>query len=309
MDDPRSYRPISLLCVPYKLLERLLLFRLEPVVDPQLPTLQGAFRRGRSTVQQVVKLTSDIEESYEGKRKSGLVLVDLTATNDTVWHQRLALKLLQTIPDRHLVRVIVDIIPNRRFILKTSDGNAAASDVWRTECLRGQRLHLCCLTSRAVTSPTPWQPNMTMLMTGPSCFPKSVGMRWKKSFLWICKELLSAYLHGGSGWAQPKLHALRSTWIIGNPAVGLRSPSTVPPSPASKLQLTLESHLIASSPSSNASKVSVAKSEPVIACCVSWLAQHGVPTPLFCELQLWAWSTVPRNTPPQLGAAAPTRKS
>jgi len=79
MDDPRSFRPISLLCVPYKLLERLLLFRLEPVVDPQLPAQQGGFRRGRSTVQQIVKLTSDIEESYEGRRKADLVLVDLTA--------------------------------------------------------------------------------------------------------------------------------------------------------------------------------------------------------------------------------------
>jgi len=122
MDDPRSYRPISLLCVLYKLLERLLLFRLEPVVEPQLPTQQGGFRRNRSTVQQVVKLTSNIEESYEGRRKAGLVLVDLTAAYDTVWHQGLALKLLQTTPDRHLVRFIVNIISNRSFILKTSDG-------------------------------------------------------------------------------------------------------------------------------------------------------------------------------------------
>jgi len=99
MDDPRSYRQISLLCVPYKLLERLLLFRLEPLVDPQLPTQQGGFRRGRCTVQQVVKLTSDLEESYEERRNGGLVLVDLTAAFDTVWHQGLALKLLQTISD------------------------------------------------------------------------------------------------------------------------------------------------------------------------------------------------------------------
>jgi len=48
--------------------------------------------------------------------------VDLSAASDTVWHQGLALKLLQTIPDRHLVRFIVDIISNRSFILKTSDG-------------------------------------------------------------------------------------------------------------------------------------------------------------------------------------------
>ena len=118
MDDPRSYRPISLLCVPYKLLERLL-FRLEP------PTQQGGFRRGRFTVQQVVKLTSVIEESYEEIREAGLVLVDLTAAYDTVWHQGLTLKLLQTIPDRHPVRFIVEIISDRSFILKTSDGQCS----------------------------------------------------------------------------------------------------------------------------------------------------------------------------------------
>jgi len=133
--------------------------------------------------------------------------------------------------------------------LKLAMGNAAVSDVWRMECLKGQRLHLIFLISVSATSPTPCPLNMAMLMTWPSCFFTSVGMRWKKSFLWICKVLLSTYLHGGSGWARPKLNALRSIWIIGNPAVSSRSPSTVPPSPSPKLQLTLESRLIANSPS------------------------------------------------------------
>jgi len=106
--------------------------------------------------------------------------------------------------------------------LKLAMGNAASFDVWRTECLKGQRLHLCFLTSITVTSPTPCLLNMAMLMTGSSCFLTSVGMRWKRSFLWICKELLITYLRGGSGWAQPKPHALRSTWIIRNPAVSLQ---------------------------------------------------------------------------------------
>ena len=34
-DDPKNYRPISLRCVPFKLLARLLLVRLEPIIDPQ----------------------------------------------------------------------------------------------------------------------------------------------------------------------------------------------------------------------------------------------------------------------------------
>ena len=53
-NDAKSYRPISLLCIPYKLMKRLLLARLEPVIDSQLPQEQAGFRRNRSTVQQVV---------------------------------------------------------------------------------------------------------------------------------------------------------------------------------------------------------------------------------------------------------------
>ena len=55
-DDPKNYRPISLLCVPFKLLERLLLARLEPIIDPHLPDERAGFRRGRSTVHQIVNL-------------------------------------------------------------------------------------------------------------------------------------------------------------------------------------------------------------------------------------------------------------
>ena len=49
-------------------------------------------------------------------------MVDLTAAYDTVWHQGLTLKLLRTIPDRYLVRFIMNILSNRSFKLKTSTG-------------------------------------------------------------------------------------------------------------------------------------------------------------------------------------------
>ena len=69
VEDPKSYRPISLLCVPYKILERLIYARVEPLVDPLLPKEQAGFRRGKSTVDQVVLLTQNIEDSFEAKRK------------------------------------------------------------------------------------------------------------------------------------------------------------------------------------------------------------------------------------------------
>ena len=41
--DAKSYRPISLLCVPYKILERLIYTYVESLIDPLLPKEQAGF--------------------------------------------------------------------------------------------------------------------------------------------------------------------------------------------------------------------------------------------------------------------------
>ena len=77
--DPQELSSISSLCVFYKILERLIYTRIEPIVDPLLPREQAGFRQGRSTVDQTVLLTQHIEDSFETKKKAGNVFVDLTA--------------------------------------------------------------------------------------------------------------------------------------------------------------------------------------------------------------------------------------
>ena len=44
LGDPKSYRPISPLCVPFKILERLIYTRVEIIIDPMLPQEQAGFR-------------------------------------------------------------------------------------------------------------------------------------------------------------------------------------------------------------------------------------------------------------------------
>ena len=92
MGDPKSYGSISLLCVLYKILERLIYTRVELLVVPLRPKEQAGFRRRKSTVDQVVLLTQNIEGSFEAKKKAGAVFVDLTAAYDTVWHRDLICK-------------------------------------------------------------------------------------------------------------------------------------------------------------------------------------------------------------------------
>ena len=77
LGDPKSYRPISLLCVPFKILERLIYARVETITDPLLPQERAGFRHGRSAVDQVTLLTQDIEDSFSAKKKPGAVFVDL----------------------------------------------------------------------------------------------------------------------------------------------------------------------------------------------------------------------------------------
>ena len=102
--DPKSYQPISLLCVPYKILEKLIYARVEPLIYSLLPKEQAGFRRGKSTVDEVVLLTQNIEDSFEAKKKGGAVFVNLTAAYETVWHRGLTSKLMRLLSDKHMVK-------------------------------------------------------------------------------------------------------------------------------------------------------------------------------------------------------------
>ena len=187
-DDPKSYRPISLLCVFYKILERLILARINPVIEPQLPTQQAGFRQGRSTVQQILKLTCEIEKSFENGYKAGAVMVDLTAAYDTVWHQGLALKLLRTIPDHHLVRFIMTILSNSKPALDKSVDCAYSRMVYR----KAQHCRQSCLTSTSATSQQLSPTNTVTQMTWHFFTPTSAGQKLKKRYLEIWKTLLTS---------------------------------------------------------------------------------------------------------------------
>ena len=128
-EHPKSYRPISLLCILYKLYERLIMARISPTVDEQLSPDQAGFRPGRSCCGQVLNLTQFIEDGYENKLITGAVFVDLTAAYDTVNHRALLLKVAQTVKNTSVVRIIESLLINRRFFVEM-DGKRSR---WRRQ--------------------------------------------------------------------------------------------------------------------------------------------------------------------------------
>jgi len=92
-----NYRPISLLSVCYKLLERLAFQRISPTVEGLLSPDQAGFRKGRSTCDQVAALTTFIENGFHQNLKIGAVFLDLTAAYDTVVRYGADVTILSTV--------------------------------------------------------------------------------------------------------------------------------------------------------------------------------------------------------------------
>ena len=178
--DPKSYRPISLLCVPFKILEKLIHSRIDPVVDPQLPREQAGFPRGRSTVDHVTLLTQDIGDSFQHNEKAGVVFLGFTAAYDTVWHRGLHLKLLRTIPERHMVGFIVAVLSNRSFIEHASDGERSRLIRLTIGVPQGSVLSPMLFKSISAIFRKQLQGSTVMLTTCPSHCDAHLGRKWKR---------------------------------------------------------------------------------------------------------------------------------
>lgn len=114
-DSPKSYRPISLLNVMSKLMDRVILKRISPIIEKAIPSYQAGFRRSRDCCEQVAALTSHIEKCFNERQKAGAAFIDLITAYDTVWKHGLLNKLAKIIPCKWTIKYIDDVSSNRRF--------------------------------------------------------------------------------------------------------------------------------------------------------------------------------------------------
>lgn len=125
-DKAESYRPIALLSVCYKVLERMIYNRIEPSINQHIPIEQAGFRSGRSCTDQILALTTFIESGFQKKLKTSAVFVDLTAAYDTVWREGLVYKLLKVIKCTKLSSLINNMLSNRIFRVSLNDDHSKA---------------------------------------------------------------------------------------------------------------------------------------------------------------------------------------
>ena len=114
-ENPKSYRPIAILCSLYKLLESMILTRLRCKIEHKLIPEQAGFRPGKSCCSQVLNLTQHIEDGFELGQITGAAVIDLTAAYDTINHRWLLAKLVMLTDDVPLTMFIRTMLSNRGF--------------------------------------------------------------------------------------------------------------------------------------------------------------------------------------------------
>jgi hypothetical protein len=114
---PKNYRPISLLSALSKLFEKAIHNRLLFFVDENgvLPEEQFGFRKGRSTIHQLNRVTKFIRQNKSVSKTTVMALLDIEKAFDNVWHDGLVYKLHRLNFPMYLIKIIRSYLSNRSF--------------------------------------------------------------------------------------------------------------------------------------------------------------------------------------------------
>ena len=84
LTSPSNYRGISLTSLAAKIYNKMILNRLTPYLDPILRKNQNGFRKGRTTIAQILSLRRIIEEMKNHNKEVTLCFVDFKKAFDSI---------------------------------------------------------------------------------------------------------------------------------------------------------------------------------------------------------------------------------
>ena len=114
--EAKNYRPVSLLPALSKVLETIVVSRLEEHFEKHhlLCTRQYGFRKGRSAADLHLLLSAELNEALDQGKKSAVVALDIEGAFDRVWHSALIIKLRAAGVDGALLHLLVNYLHERR---------------------------------------------------------------------------------------------------------------------------------------------------------------------------------------------------
>ena len=112
-----SYRPISLLSCLGKILEKILVKRINEFTEENnvINKEQYGFRKEHSTIHQAKRLVNIIQENKLKRRSTGIVLLDIEKAFDSVWHQGLLFKMHNFGYPQYIIQLIKSFLKDRSF--------------------------------------------------------------------------------------------------------------------------------------------------------------------------------------------------
>ena len=122
-----NYRPISLLPICGKILEKIIFDQVDSFLNTNklISKHQSGFRPGDSTIYQLISMTSDIYESFEKYDETGALFLDISKAFDKVWHNGIIFKLKCNGISGNLLRFLENYLQNRfqRVVLNGTTSN------------------------------------------------------------------------------------------------------------------------------------------------------------------------------------------
>lgn len=129
--SPSNYRPISLLTTLSKLLEKVILIRLNEDIERLdiLPPFQFGFRKEFSTCHQLQRIVEIIEDRFENKKYTVALFLDITQAFDRVWLEELKYKILQTKINEYIKAILLSFLEDRTFAVKIHNITSTVKDI------------------------------------------------------------------------------------------------------------------------------------------------------------------------------------
>ena len=127
----KNYRPISLLPICGKLFEKLIFDNLYNYVFSNnfISDKQSGYRRGDSTVKQLISITHEIHKAFDNKNEIRAVFLDISKAFDTVWHEGLVHKLKRIGIEGEMIGILNSFLSDRKQRVTIDGKNSDWADV------------------------------------------------------------------------------------------------------------------------------------------------------------------------------------